>query len=201
MAATSSTSDPGAQWYWNGEQWLWWNGTQWLEAGVGPTEPESGDSTEPILAVVPNLAIQEGFMSLNSKVFSLVITESRLVFARLHDSLMAELAREERARAGEQGQSGVGQWTAGFNAWDRLDALLRQRGPDRLLTDDPENFALDRATITTVKLTSTGSGHGGSPRLDYLIIRTADKKYKALLAGGEEEARVALAAAGLVAHT
>lgn len=200
MAGTSKADEPGPEWRWNGEQWLWWNGTAWQEAGVGTAaaeEPTAGEATEPIRAIIPNLCLQAGFMASNSQVYSLVITDTRLVFARLHDSLMADLARDERARASGQGQGSMGQWMAGFNAWDRLEELLRQRGPDLLLTDDPGNFAVDRTDITKVKLKSTGSGAPGSPRLDYLILHTAGKKYKLLLPAGEDGARAALSAAGL----
>lgn len=73
-----------------------------------------------------------------------------------------------------------------------------QRGPEGILADDPGSFALNRADVTKVKLTSTGNGTAGHPRLDYLIIKAAGTKYKMLLAGGKDHARSALQAAGLM---
>lgn len=155
-------------------------------------------STERILSVIPNVAVQAGFMGFKSRVYSLIISNNRIVFALLDDGLMWQLGQQEREQAKAQGMGTMGQWSASFQAWDRLVQHYIQQGPDGILAENPENFAVDRADVSAVKLKSTGSGAAGSPRLDYLILKTTGKKYKALLAGGKDEARAALEVAGLL---
>ena len=204
MAEQVVAPGAGSQWHWNGRQWLWWDGTQWLEAGVGASgesataQPAPGGASQRVLSVLPNVALQAGFMGLNSHVYSLVISEDRIVFVPLNDGLMWQLSKEEQDKARVQGMGRLDQWAVGMQAWDRLVQMYAQRGPDGLLADDPGSFAVNRADVTKVKLTSTGNGTAGSPRVDFLIIKAAGEKYKMILAGGKDYARSALQAAGLM---
>ena len=217
MAEQAVEPATGSQWQWNGEQWLWWDGTQWIEAGVGAAEDSAagashgqretegaagdappGGTKQRVLSVIPNASLQAGFMGLDSHGYSLVLSDDRIVFAPINDGLMWQMSKEEQSRAHEQGMGRLDQWAAGMQAWDRLIEMYVQRGPDGILADDPGSFAVNRADVTKVKLTSTGNGTAGYPRLDYLIIKAAGTKYKMLLAGGKDYARSALQAAGLM---
>lgn len=202
----ADTAAHGSEWHWNGQQWLWWNGTEWLEAGVGPSpgaadpaaDAATANPSEPVLSVIPVVALQAGFMGFDSTTFSLVFTNQRIVFARHNDALIAQFSQQEQQRAAAQDRSRLSQFAASLNAWDRLAEWFRQRGPDAILADHPGNFALDRDHVTSVKLKSTGNGSAQAPRMDYLILRTQEKKYKMNLAGGDEDARAALQTAGLM---
>ena len=58
MTNELGTPEPGSEWHWNGEQWLWWDGTQWEEAGVSavgaPSTPLTADAAgEAVTTAVP----------------------------------------------------------------------------------------------------------------------------------------------------
>lgn len=154
-------------------------------------------TTEHILSFIPNVTVKAGFLGLGSRQHSLVITNNRILFARITVARMKELSQQAREQAKDQGKGHMGQMLANPHVYDKLVELYTQLGPEGVLADNAKNFAVDRNTVSNVKLKTTAGPEGGVGS-DVLILKTAGKKYKITLGGSKAAARQALEAAGLV---
>ena len=56
---------------------------------------------EEILAVIPNVTLQAGFMGVKSRQHSLIFTTSRIIFARLTVARMNELTQQAKTSTSE----------------------------------------------------------------------------------------------------
>lgn len=153
-------------------------------------------TTEQILSCIPNVTVKAGFLGLKSRQHSLVITNNRILFARVTVARMKELSEQARAQAQSQGKGRMAQLMANPHVYEKLVGLYGQMGPDGVLADHAANFAVDRATVTKVKLKTTAGPEGGVGS-DLLILKTTGKTYKVTLGGSKNAARAALASAGL----
>jgi hypothetical protein len=154
-------------------------------------------TTERILSFIPNVTVKAGFMGLGSRQHSLVITNNRILFARITVARMKELSEQGKAEAREQGKGRMAQLLANPHVYEKLVEFYTQLGPDGVLVDHPANFAIDRANVTKVKLKTTAGPEGGVGS-DMLILKAAGKTYKVTLGGSKGAARQALESAGLM---
>lgn len=154
-------------------------------------------TTERILSYIPNVTVKAGFLGLKSRQHSLVITNNRILFARVTIARIKELSKQAQEEAGSQGKGRMAQMMTNPRTDDRLVQLYEQMGPDGVLADNPANFAVDRATVSKVKL-KTSAGPDGGVGDDMLILKTTGKTYKIVLSGSKSAARTALEAAGLM---
>ncbi len=154
-------------------------------------------TTERILSIIPNVTLQAGFMGVRSRQHSLVITNNRILFARVTVARIKELSAQGKDEAKNQGKGRMAQLLANPHVNEKLVELYLQWGPEGVLADNPANFAVDRATVTKVKLKTTAGPDGGAGS-DVLILKTNAKKYKVTLAGSKGAARTALESAGLM---
>lgn len=154
-------------------------------------------TTERILSFIPNVTVKAGLLGLASRQHSLVITNNRILFARMTVARMKELSQQARNEAEEQGRGRVGQMLTDPHVYDRLGQFYRELGPDAVLADNPANFAVDRSTVTKVKVKTTAGPEGGVGS-DVLILKTTGKAYKLTLGGSKAAARDALMSAGLM---
>ena len=58
MTDSLGSPEPGAEWHWNGQQWLWWDGSQWEEAGVSADGAPSAPAA-PRPATAATIAVTE----------------------------------------------------------------------------------------------------------------------------------------------
>jgi hypothetical protein len=154
-------------------------------------------TTEHILACIPNTTLKAGFMGVKSRQHSLVITNNRILFARITVARMKELAAQGKEEAKNEGKGRAGQLFANPHVYDKLVQLYQQLGADGVLADNPANFAVDRSAVSKVKL-KTSSGPEGGVGSDELILKTTGKTYKLTLGGSKAAARAALESAGLM---
>ena len=154
-------------------------------------------TTERILSIIPNVTLQAGFMGFKSRMHSLVITNNRILFARITGARMKELSEQGKQEAKNEGKGRMAQLLANPHIYDKLEQLYKQWGPEGVLADNPANFAVDRATVTKVKLKTTAGPDGGVGS-DVLILKANGKTYKVTLAGSKAAARTALESAGLM---
>lgn len=154
-------------------------------------------TTERILSCIPNVTLKAGFLGLNSRQHSVVITNNRILFARITVARMKELSEQAQQEAKSQGKGRMAQLLANPHVYDKLVQSYLQMGPDGVLADNPANFAVDRSTVTKVKLKTTAGPEGGVGS-DVLILKTTGKTYKVTLGGSKAAAREALGSAGLM---
>ncbi len=154
-------------------------------------------TTERILSVIPNVTLKAGFLGVKSRQHSLVITNNRILFARITVARMKELSQQAADEAKSQGKGRMGQLMANPHVYNRLVERYLQAGPDRVLADNDANFAVDRATVSKVKVKTTAGPEGGVGS-DMVVLKTTGKTYKITLGGSKAAAREALASAGLL---
>lgn len=140
---------------------------------------------EEILAVIPNVTLQAGFMGVKSRQHSLIFTTTRIIFARLTVARMNELTQQAKTSTSELSTA----------VYDLLTQIYSRMGPEGILADNEANFAVDRATVKNVKVKTTAGPEGGVGS-DVLILKAA-KTYKVTLGGSKAAAKAALEAAGL----
>jgi hypothetical protein len=154
-------------------------------------------TTEKILSYIPNVTLKAGFMGLGSRQHSIVITNNRILFARVTVARMKELSKQAMDEAKSQGKGRMAQMLSNPHVYERLVQLYAQMGPEGILADNPANFAVDRATVSKVKLKTTAGPDDGVGS-DMLILKTTGKTYKVTLEGSKAAARKALESAGLM---
>lgn len=154
-------------------------------------------TTERILAIIPNVTVKAGFMGLKTRQHSVVITNNRVLLARITVARMKELSQQGREEAKNQGKGRMGQMLANPHIYEKLVELYHQLGPEGVLADHPANFAVDRAAVTKVKLKTTAGPDGGVGS-DVLVLKANGKTYKVALGGSKSAARKALESAGLM---
>lgn len=154
-------------------------------------------TTETILSIIPNVTLQAGFMGVRSRQHSLIFTNNRILFARITVARMKELSEQAKVDAAAENKGRLGQMLSNPHVYDRLVNLYQQWGPERILADNDANFAVDRASIKSVKLKTT-AGTDTAVGSDVLVIKSSAKKYKVTLGGSKAAARRALETAGLM---
>jgi hypothetical protein len=154
-------------------------------------------TTERILSFIPNVTVKAGFLGLKSRMHSLVITNNRILFARITVARMKELSQQGKEEARREGKVGMAQLLANPHVYDKLVQLYLQLGPEGVLADNSANFAVDRSAVSKVKLKTTAGPEGGVGS-DVLILKTTGKTYKITLGGSKAAAREALESAGLM---
>ena len=155
--------------------------------------PHSTEQTEASLPVT----LKAGFMGVKSRPFALVITNHRLIFARLTGSELKRRTAELKQRAKDEGRGRIARTFAGSGAYSEFARECAAMHPTDLLAQHPKNFAVDRTTVTKVKLRTVYLQD--SQTEDRLTIKTTGKNYKmALTHISIEHAHQALSMAGML---
>jgi hypothetical protein len=107
---------------------------------------------EKILGVIPNARIKTGF--LKSEEWVLVVTDQRLLGARMTDELRKRAVAEAKASAKASGSGIFGQWGA------------------QILAETPGNWALAPGQVKEIKVEKKSRGGAGddAPDIDFLRI-------------------------------
>lgn len=151
---------------------------------------------ERTLAVIGRLTRVSGFMGVRQKVYSLILTDRRLIFAELSKDRIAALTGQARDQAKDNGKGLWGQWGAQRRALGGYDETYWQLTPDEALAESPSNFAVDRADIKKVKF-KTGMVDDERSTPDQVTIKTTTDKYKLTVNGSLSSAKEAFRAAGI----
>lgn len=160
--------------------------------------PSAADASpgEQVLAVVGGLALVTGFLGLKHTLYSLVITDSRVIFAHLTKERMAEIVGQARDAAKTQGKGFFGQWGAQLGASAGYHERYREMSPEAALAEEPGNFAINRADIRKVRF-KRGAADEYTSSPDRVIIKTASQTYKLQVAGSLRAVKDAFRQAGL----
>ena len=125
---------------------------------------------ETVLGVIPDARIKTGL--LGSEAWVLVVTDERLLGARVTDDLIKHVVEQARAQAKASGSGFFGQWGAQIKAGFTLGQRYRAMTPDAILAETPGNWALWPGQVSSIRVENKSRGGGGddSPDSDYLKI-------------------------------
>ena len=157
------------------------------------TEPIHQEG-EYVQATIPGVTVKAGPLGLNARLHTMVITNYRILFARSTVADFKRIAAELKQQARDAGLGRLGQWGAQQRAQDMLAAECAAMAPTDLLARHPKNFAIDRATVTKLKLRRVENENTSENRL---TIKTTGKNYKLLLGVSVDSARKTLLGVGL----
>lgn len=161
------------------------------------TSNSAPPAEEHILAVIGGLTRISGFMGFKQQVFTLIITNHRLIFAELDKGRLSALTRESRDHARAQGKGLWGQWGAQRRALGDYEEIYWQMAPAQALAESPNNFAVDRASIKKIRF-KTGVVDDERSTSDRIIIKTTGKKHTLQVRGVLSSTKEAFRTAGLI---
>jgi len=141
------------------------------------TQPASATvSEEKLIGVIP-LSQRKGLFKFES--FSLLVTEKRMIFALITNTIM----KEQAAQLHSQGfAKGLGSLLTSASATDYISKRYFFKSPEDALKENAENFAIDRSRIKKVKVHSGFIDTSGqSDNNGKLEIETLDKKLSFML--------------------
>ncbi len=126
---------------------------------------------ETILGAIPDARIKTGMFK--SEQWVLVITDQRLIGARMSGDLLKQIQSQARAEAKARGAGFFGQWGAQIKVSFALEQRYRAMAPDVILAETPGNWALSPGQVSSItvekKTRSSGDDDNGIDR-DYLKI-------------------------------
>jgi hypothetical protein len=125
---------------------------------------------ETVLGAIPDARIKIGL--LKSETWVLVVTDQRLLAARVTDELVKSIAEQARAQAKESGSGFFGQWGAQLKASFALGQRYCAMTPEAILAETPGNWALSPGQVSTIKVErkSRSSSGDDDSSIDYLRI-------------------------------
>jgi hypothetical protein len=151
-----------------------------------------------VISIIPNLTLKAGFLGFASKQITLVLTDQRVIFARVTTAMMQEAVADASDGAKAQGKGLLGQMGARMSAHSLFAKRYLEMPPSQILAETDGNFAIDRSAITKTKMKTEYSGGEDANTTDALVIKTADKKHKMTLGSTKASAKEALEAANLI---
>ena len=135
---------------------------------------------EKVLGVIPNASLSTGF--LRSKLYTLVVTNRRIIAARVTKDLIKKEKLKRKAEASKEGHGRFRQmlrsFMANFTFSDRYLDII----PEEILSETPDNFFVAPEDIIETKLTEgivTEDEDGNTSQYPHsLYIKTNKNRYK-----------------------
>jgi hypothetical protein len=137
-----------------------------------PNETES--SAEEVVGVVGRFTRVAGFLGAKQRLYTVVVTDRRVIFAELTRDRQKELSKAADARAQFEGKGLLGRAAAQMHARDGVTESYSAMTPEEVLAESPTNFAIDRSEIKKVKF-KTGYSETAE---DYVVIKTGNETIK-----------------------
>jgi hypothetical protein len=123
---------------------------------------------EIVLGVIPEARMKTGL--LKSETWVLVVTDQRLLGARVTDELMKYVVEQARAQAKAVGSGFFGQWGAQLKAGFALSQRYCAMAPASILAETPGNWALYPGQVGSIKVEHKSRGDAGDTEINYLKI-------------------------------
>lgn len=150
-------------------------GLQYQAPAPATVQPAAGG--EQIVGIIPGIRRKTGLFS--SKIYSLVITERRIVFAEMTSQMVNQAAKDAVAEAKEQGKGFFGRALDTMKSTQRIYQKYWQMKPEEILAETPGNYILELRDIASVKIRH-GMYHEeqGQYDKDELHIKTTRERIK-----------------------
>lgn len=153
------------------------------------------EGLERVVAVMPYVLRKKGLLGFRQESYTLVMTESRLLFAQMTKQLQKKQSDELSKLSQENQKAGRGffaSWgdsiAAGLTWYDRYLAME----PETILKETATNFALSKKEIDSVTSNTGVRSNNNDSRnsLPDLIFKTKNGKEKFLLARGYDPVKL-----------
>ena len=152
---------------------------------------------EKILTILPNLSKKKGFLSLRRDSYTLVVTDQRLIFARLSKALYKKQVDDVKAIIKNNKKNKVGflssmadRMTAYSNWFQRYYKLPIED----IISETADNIVIEKADIITLKVQQfmevNEDSFQGKTRTPILILKTRTDKFKFVFASGYNPADI-----------
>lgn len=135
---------------------------------------ETDPNGEEVVGVVGRFTRVQGFMGAKQRLYTVVVTDRRVLFAEFTRERQKQLSKAADAQAQFEGKGFLGRAAAQMHARDGITESYAAMTPDEVLGESPSNFAIDRSEIVKVKFKT---GHGETAE-DYVVIKTAEETIK-----------------------
>lgn len=149
--------------------------------------------SEQIAAVIPLVRKPKSFG--RSDTYTLVVTNTRMVFAELTSDMLKQITMEAQQKGKEEGKGFLARWGDQLKASMNYAERYWKMTPDEALRENPGNFALPNASVKKIKVSSKDSSRGpDDPGRSYteLKIEAGSGKYEYRCDGHAKPIREAL---------
>ena len=136
-------------------------------------------------------------MGVKQVTYSLIITDTRLVFARLTKEKMTAMVNAARDAAKAEGKGFFGQWGAQLGTSFNYHQMYWEMTPEAALAETPGNFAIARGEVQSVKFRHGQMDDNGQSTPDTVTIKTTSGKRKLQVNGSLSAVKDAFVQAGL----
>ena len=125
---------------------------------------------ETVLGAIPHARIKTGMFT--SENWVLVVTDQRLLGARVSDDLIRRIVEQARAQAKASGSGFFGQWGAQLKAGFAIGQRYSAMPPEAILAETPGNWALWPGQVGSIKVERKTRPAGGDNdiTIDYVRI-------------------------------
>lgn len=110
---------------------------------------------ESVVNVIPGAQHHSGFLGMKIQVFTIVLTNMRILFAAQSSDMMKANVQRARDQAKNQGKGFFGQWGAQLSANTGREYL--EKSPQFILAEQPGNFAINVDQLRSIRVWETQS--------------------------------------------
>ena len=132
----------------------------------------SAPRAEPVIGIIAGLAQQKG---LSARQYNLIVTQQRLIFARLTDQMLKGAMDQAKQEAKAEGRGFFGQWGSLFKANAKLCERYYQMPIDLIVRENPENFVLYPQQIRKVRIQIANAFDETNNNIDRLVIQAGSR--------------------------
>jgi len=135
--------------------------------------PNAADapSSEPVIGIIRGLAQQKGF---SAKSYNLVVTQHRLIFARLTTKMLNAAVSQAKQGAKAEGRGFFGQLGATIKANAKLCERYYHIPIDMIIQENPDNFVVYPQQIRRVRILVANS-MDETNKYDRLVLHATSK--------------------------
>ena len=148
-------------------------------------------NTDKVLTVLPNLAKKKNLFSLRRDHYTLVVTEQKLIFARLSKVLYKQQVEDVKAIIANNKKNKVGFLSSMVDRMTAYSNWFRryyEMTIEDIISETSGNIVIDKADITALKirqfLEANDESFQGKTRSPILTLKTKGIKYKYVFSGG-----------------
>jgi len=147
---------------------------------------------EKLLGVIPLVRKPKSFG--RSDTYTLILTDSRMVFALLTSDMMKTAAAEAQRKGKEEGKGFLARWADQLKACSSFAERYWEMSPDAALGETKGNFALANSSVRRIKVSSKGGSDDDDESYTELKIESTAGKLEYRVDGDARSVRDVLSA-------
>jgi len=135
--------------------------------------------SEHVVGVVPTLKKGKSFGRWDT--YTMVVTDTRSIFALMTSAMIQQIGREAQQRAKEEGKGFFARWGEQLKAHIGFSQRYLGMSPEEALNENKNNFLLNNDDIRTIKVRRKTKSRGGDDA-DYIVteftVEARGKKFQ-----------------------